>query len=68
MGLAGFFTRNSKGRHMDPYAPPPSTKILIAATPRVRERLSRVLTGHELIMAQTAADVCLSSLRTGTGW
>src|SRR4051794_21945899 len=42
---------------MNPYAPPPSTKILIAATPPVRERLSRVLRGHELIMAETSADV-----------
>lgn len=42
---------------MNPYAPPPRTKILIAATPPVRERLSRVLKGHELVMAETAADV-----------
>lgn len=42
---------------MDTYAAPPSTKILIAATPPVRERLSRVLRDHELTMANTAADV-----------
>jgi hypothetical protein len=42
---------------MEGYGPPPRAKILIAATPRVRERLERVLSGHELVFAQSTADV-----------
>src|SRR5687768_8946976 len=33
---------------MNPYGPPPSTKVLIAATEPVRRRLIRVLDGHDL--------------------
>ncbi|HZS68500.1 MAG TPA: hypothetical protein VFA72_15395 [Burkholderiales bacterium] len=39
------------------YAPPPSTKVVIAASPVVRSRLERVLAGHHLTFAQTTADV-----------
>lgn len=39
------------------YAPPPSTKIVVAATPAVRERLERVLEGHQVTFAQTTAAV-----------
>jgi hypothetical protein len=39
------------------YAPPPSTKIVVAATPLVRARLQRVLAGHELAVAETTEDV-----------
>lgn len=38
---------------MEGYAPPPSTKIVIAATEAVRERLVRVLTGHDLSFAES---------------
>ena len=48
---------------MDIYAPPPSTKIVIAATPPVRERLKRVLAGHQLTFAETTPEVI--SLLTG---
>jgi hypothetical protein len=41
---------------MNPYGPPPSTRILIAATPAVRERLRRILTGHDLTMAERVPD------------
>lgn len=57
MRLAAKDDANRKEDAVDPYAPPPRTKILIAATPAVRERLSRVLKGHELTVAETAADV-----------
>jgi DNA-binding NtrC family response regulator len=39
------------------YAAPPTTKILIAATAAVAERLAHVLQGHELVFAQTSQDV-----------
>ncbi|HWI36197.1 MAG TPA: hypothetical protein VNU64_07075 [Burkholderiales bacterium] len=39
------------------YGPPPSARILVAATPTVRERLERVLAGHELTFADTTQDV-----------
>lgn len=42
---------------MQSYGPPPSAKILIAATPGVGERLTRVLQGHELVFAETSHDV-----------
>lgn len=43
------------------YAPPPSTKVLVAATPKVGERLQRVLAGHHITLAQTSEEV-MSSL------
>jgi hypothetical protein len=42
---------------MNHYAPPPSTAILIAATPKVGERLGRVLSGHRLTFAKTTDEV-----------
>ena len=42
---------------MDAYAPPPSTRIMIAATPALRERLARILRGHQLTFAETSKDV-----------
>src|SRR5689334_6477930 len=41
---------------MDGYAPPPSTKIVIAATESVRERLVRVLAGHDLRFADSTQE------------
>lgn len=40
---------------MDGYAPPPSTKILVAATAPVCERVERLLSGHELVFAKNTA-------------
>jgi hypothetical protein len=37
------------------YAPPPRTKILLAVTADMRERMQRVLGTHELTMVQTCA-------------
>jgi hypothetical protein len=42
---------------MQGYAAPPSTKVLVAATPGVAERLGRVLAGHEIVFAATSDDV-----------
>src|SRR3954468_17146903 len=39
------------------YPPPPSTKVVIAATPLVRARLARVLAGHDLHFAETTEAV-----------
>jgi hypothetical protein len=39
------------------YPPPPSTKVVIAATPLVGARLARVLAGHDLHFAETTDDV-----------
>jgi hypothetical protein len=52
---------------MDAYAPPPSTEIVIAATPSVAERLARVLSGHQLTVAKSAEDIMslLSQKRYG---
>jgi hypothetical protein len=36
------------------YPPPPRTKILLAVTPDVRERFSRILERHELVLAESA--------------
>lgn len=49
---------------MDGYAPPPSTRIMIAATPAVEERLARILRGHQLTFAKTSSDV-MSRLAEG---
>jgi CheY-like chemotaxis protein len=48
-----------RDRTMPPstYVPPPSTRIVVAATPAMRARLERVLEGHQLTFAQTTADV-----------
>jgi CheY-like chemotaxis protein len=42
---------------MDGYLPPPSTKVVVAATPKVRERLQRVLAGHQITTADTSGEV-----------
>jgi len=49
------------------YAPPPNTKIVVAATPNVRQRLERVLAGHDITFAETSEDVMryLSAERYG---
>ena len=40
---------------MEAYAPPPPTRILVAAVPENIERLRRVLQGHELFVVETSA-------------
>ena len=37
------------------YAPPPRTRILLAATPDVTERFGRILARHELVAAESCA-------------
>jgi hypothetical protein len=44
---------------MASYAPPPRTKILLAATPDVRERMKRILVSHDL----TAVDNSHEAMR-----
>ena len=39
------------------YGPPPSTKIVVAATPTTRSRLERVLEGHDVTCANSTQEV-----------
>ena len=41
---------------MDNYTPPPRSRILVAVTSDVRERVERVLGRHELVLAETASE------------
>jgi hypothetical protein len=36
------------------YEPPPRTKVLLAVTPEMRERMQRILTRHELTFVETS--------------
>jgi PleD family two-component response regulator len=51
---------------MTNYSPPPRTRILLAVTPDMRERLARILARHELTTVDTS-DAAMSALEDRHG-